>query len=715
MTLRAGVLTTAMVLGFGGSSAHAAGPASGSDSSKTRSLATSSGAAARAATVDAERQADLVTGEDQRLTQAEAASRPNPRDPAVRPRPYRVSSPGFYTLVLTQRRDPYTFDDLRKLASDTLVPQPGGSFLLREHILVAEGATLAISPRKPLVIKMTSGPDGFVSLVTDGGRLQLFGTAAAPITFESWDESHGKQDRKVSDGRAYIRASGQLVARHTAFSRLGFWSGRTGGVSVVGGGSALLGQDLVASTNADAAAEPAGKGGSSRTQVLPAGKLPGSPKGPGGGSFATQISDSSMTGNAFGLFITGSSGPKITDTVIRRSLVDGLVLHRNVDSALVSSVQVEQSGSDGVVISRDVEGTVLTRLNVRQNGRDGIVLAGRPLAEGPSASGSSTRAFGNNVLTASQSVDNLRNGVHVIGGTAVRVQGNTVSGGRSGIVVSDGASDVSLDSNRVAGVATNGIQVRESQQITLTGNSVHDSPTGFHLRNSIGALRDNSTSGVTLHGITFVGRVAGSVVDRNFLTGSGTSAIDIVRVADHQEPTLERNDLTGWSRTVTSDSLLSVLLHPLTVIWMVIALALLLMSRPRRAARRLPYGVDPLSQNGIISIPDPQSAPTAPEPAVFVIPERPAATPSPAPQPVRPPQQAPPTAPTPVPVTPTPRLPRAPRPRSTVKWTPRSTPGQAPISPGAAPVGPGHAVIDLAIRESRVSPVVPRRRRVIGR
>jgi parallel beta-helix repeat protein len=681
-------LLLAVVFGLGAPAAQAAReaeppPGSGAGSQTQAALAAASAAALRSATAEAGRQADLVAGEDQRLTQATVAGRldlPHSTDPQA---PYRVTSPGFYTLVLTKRRTPYTFDDLRKLASDTLVPQAGGAFLLREHILVAQGATLEIAPRKPLVIKMSSGPDGFVSLVTEGGRLRLNGTAAAPITFESWDESRGRQDKDVSDGRAYIRASGQLIARHTVFSRLGFWSGRTGGVSVVGARS-TLGRDVDAESNADTAADPKAKRVSSRTEVLPAGRLPTTAQNPTT-SFATQISDSTMTGNAFGLFITGSSGPKVTDTVISKSLVDGLVLHRNVDSASVTGVQVEQSGSDGVVISREVEGTVLTRLNVRQNGRDGIVLAGRPLARGPSASGSSTRAFGNNVLTASQSVDNLRIGVHVIGGTAVRVQGNAVSGGRSGIVVSDGASDVELDSNRVAGVSGNGIQVRESRRVTVTGNSIRNSPTGIHIRNSVGALQDNTTSGVTLHGITFVGRVAGSLVDRNFLAGSGTSAIDVVRVTDHQEPTLKQNDLTGWSRTVTSDSLLSVLLHPLTVIWMVVALALLGMSRPRRGGRSLPYRGDPLERKNIISIPGsqpptiPASQPPSREPEVpvFAIPERRAPMSSPAPRPAMASQRSVPTAPT--------------------------------------PVSEGHAVIDLAIRESLLSPAVPRRRRVVGR
>lgn len=624
-------------------------------------------ASAGAATAVGERQADLVASEDQRVMEALVAGLPTREHPKAR-KAYRTTLSGL-NLVLTSRRAPYTFDDLRRLAPETLVPQAGGSFLLQENVIVAEGATLSISPTKPLKIKLRSGPDGFVSVITQGGRLRLNGTASAPISFESWDVSRGRQDANVTDGRAYVRVSGQLVARHTTFSRLGFWSGRTGGVAVVGSGSSL-GQDLDAGA---VAGDPVAEVGSGKAQLLPTGKLPKAVQDLNI-SYGTQISDSAMNGNAFGLFITGNSGARIENTVIRKSLVDGLVLHRDVDSASVRNVRVEKSGSDGVVVSRKVEGTVLTRLVVRQNGRDGIVLAGRPLADGPSASGSSTRPFGNNVLTASQSADNARIGIHVIGGTAVRVQGNTVRGGRSGIVVSDGATEVDLDSNRVAGVAANGIQVRESRKVMVTGNVVRNAPTGIHVRNSNGTFRQNSTSGVTLHGITFVGRVVGSIADENLLSGSGTSAIDVVRVTDRQAPKLDANDLSGWSRTVTGDSLVGVFLHPLTVIWMLIALLLLAMSRPRRGGDGRPYRADPmtLSGAGVTTLPSPVEPPREREVPVFVIPERPAPVPA---------------------------------------YLPTSTYPALPQPVGRA----GNAVIDLAIREARLNPAAPRRRRVTGR
>lgn len=692
-----------------------------------------SDSARRTATAEAERQANLVAGEDQRLMEALVAGLPTATRPKVRGA-YRTSSSGLYTLVLTQRREPYTFDELRKLAAETLLSQDNGTFLLTENIVVGQGATLTISPSKPLKIRMASGPGGFVSLITQGGRLRLNGTEAAPITIESWDVSRGRTDTDVTDGRAYVRASGQLVIEHTSFSRLGFWSGRTGGVAVVGSGSAL-GQELDGRSAADdpEADDPVVENSSGGTQLLPTGKLPSAAADPDS-SYGTRISNAKMTGNAFGLFVTGNTGATIENTVIRKSLVNGLVLHRDVESASVKNVRVEKSGSDGVVVSRKVEGTVLTRLVVRHNGRDGVVLAGRPLASGPSASGSSTRAFGNNVLTASESSNNARIGVHVIGGTSVRVQGNAVNGGRSGIVVSDGADDIDIDSNRVSGAAANGIQVRESRKVSVTANVVSGSQTGIHVRNSSGTFRQNSTSGVTLHGITFVGRAAGSQVGQNRFSGSGTSAIDVVRVTDQQVPELQENDLSGWSRTVTSDSLVSVLLHPLTVIWLLIALMLLVMSRPRRTGTGLPYRTDPLvidetSFRGLplpvelprdpVELPrDPVELPRDREPVLplLTLSERRAQSGRNAPVPGFGP--APGADPGPVPWTQIgPEL--EPESGLVPAWAASPAPVE-PTAPVLLPAPPasarvGHPVIDLAIREARLNPAAPRRRRVNGR
>lgn len=542
-------------------------------------------AAGSISTQDAERQAQLVQGEDERLIDVRIAGKT--RLVTYPLHPYRVRSTGFYTLVLPARRAAYTFDDLRQLAPQTFLPQPDGSFLLREHILVDTGATLALAPERPTTIRLLSNSTGFVSIISRGGRLRLLGSVSAPLTFTSWDETANRPDTTVTDGRAYILAMGQLIVRHSHFEALGFWSGRTGGLALEGSGAPTAGKDLTKNTVPVVAGNISSTG--RQITVLPAGAVPTTTSDD---AVAAEIGDTEVDGDAFGLFVTGSSGLKVHNVVIRSSLVHGLVLHRSVKSATVDQLRVERSAVDGIVITRGVEGTTLSQVTSSSNGLDGVVITGTPLATGPSPSGGSVRQFGNNVLTASMVEDNARVGIRVNGGTNVRVMGNSIKGGHQGILVADGADGVVVEANRVVDADANGIQVRQARGVEITGNSVRNAPTGLHISDAVVEAGDNTVTGATLHAISITGNVVGSTIRGNTLAGSGSAAIDVSRITLGKVPDIRVNDTGGWHRVITKDGALSTLMHPLTLIWLVIA-SLVLGSKPlalrRRKQQRAPY------------------------------------------------------------------------------------------------------------------------------
>jgi hypothetical protein len=547
---------------------------------------------------DAERQAQLVQGEDERLIDVRVAGAA--RQVTYPLRPYRVRSSGFYTLVLPARRAVYTLTDLRELAPQTFLRQRDGSYLLREHILVDTGATLTLAPSKPTTIRMSSGAAGFVSIVTRGGRLRLLGSAAAPLSFTSWDETATKPDKAVNDGRAYILAMGQLVVKHANFQDLGFWSGRTGGLALAGSGAPSAGLDL-------GSEETKTKSGSStdsrEAEILPSGALPA-----GDESIETivgEVSDTKITGNTFGLFVTGASGTEIRNVTIANSLIHGLVLHRSVRSAQVEQVRVEKSGADGVVVTRGVEAALLTQVTSTGNGRDGVVITGTPLAKGPSPSGSSIRQFGNNVLTASLIENNARTAVRIVGGTQVRLLGNSIKGGVQGVLVSAGAADIVIDANRVTDVNGSGIQIRDANGIEVSGNSVRRTNTGVHVMNAQAEVQDNTVASATLHAISLIGDTSGTTITSNALGGRGSSAIDMARLEGGTEPELKANDLSGWNRVITQDGVISILRHPLTVVWILVALLLItgqIRVYRRRHIKAVPYADGPAKSQSIAAI-----------------------------------------------------------------------------------------------------------------
>jgi hypothetical protein len=521
---------------------------------------------------DAAREAQLVNGEDERLIDVRIAGAA--QQGVGTQRPYRVRTAGFYTLVLPTRRAPYTIDDLRTLMPQTFLHQHDGSYLLREHILVDQGATLALSPTKPTTIKMLSNAQGFASIVSTGGRLRFLGSASAPLTFESWDDSSNAVDTNVTDGRAYILAQGQLVSQYTNFNDLGFWSGRTGGLAL----TSSAGTDDASSFDSSTAGVDSTSGSSSsrQTEILPSGALPSDQQDNSIDSVVGTLTNTKIIGNAFGFFVTGASGMKMKNVTIQNSLIDGLILHRNVTNADIEQVLVTGSRGDGIVITRGVEGALISQVTASHNGRDGISITGTPLAKGPSVSGASIRQFGNNVLTASEVDSNARTGVRIVGGSKVRVLGNSITGGVQGLLIDAGADSVVVDANRFATIGGAGVQIRDATNIEVSGNSIRGANTGVHIQDASATIEDNTVAGATLHAVSLVGDVSGTKLTSNLLGGRGSSAIDQARRSGGDGPVLKGNDLSSWKRIITQDTVLSTLKHPLTVIWICVVLFIII-------------------------------------------------------------------------------------------------------------------------------------------
>jgi hypothetical protein len=431
-----------------------------------------------------ESEAELVAAEDARLVEVRTiASLSGILDSPVNA-PYRLATGGAYTLVLTERREHYTIDDLLALAPQTFVRRPDGSYLLLENLVIESGATLDLNDPGGLRLMMASDDQGFVSIVNYGGRLNIAGTKGAPAVVRSFDRETERPDRNTSDGRAYVRSiGGQIAITGSELSYLGFWSGRTGGLSLTGtdrpnsGALDDLGRsiDLFDAADELRAEQPNDPGSSDtspadRGEVLPAGKLPVplvDMKTPEYSFVSAAIRDTKVTGNAFGVFVSGANGLDVRRSHFSDNLVGGIVLHRYVVNAVVDGTTANGNGQDGVVLARATTGIVLSEVEADGNGRNGITLSGLPLANGPSATGSSLGSYGNNSVANSEASGNGRYGVEVIGGVNIGVFSNQMNGNQMGIVVREGATDVDVVGNRVSDSESQGIAVRDGAATEL--------------------------------------------------------------------------------------------------------------------------------------------------------------------------------------------------------------------------------------------------------
>jgi nitrous oxidase accessory protein NosD len=590
----------ARLVGLLGSAALLAGPAAFAVAGPAAA------ATARQATIqaDGERQAALVAAEDRRLNQVRAITAVAPLRGAQWNRPYRLDTGSGYTLVLTERTAPYTVADLLRLAPQTFTRQPDGSYLLTENIYLNSGAKLQLANPGGLTLRMASTKDGFVSIVSFGGGLNLAGTAQARLKISSWNKADGATDKDPLDGRAYIRAiGGQFAMSYTEVSDLGFWSGRTGGVALTGTDRPNTG-NLEGPTDIDEDEEE-------EDERLRSGEVTAQPSGeldtpdsrfsvPSLSYVSGRITHSTISGNAFGLFVSSADGIVIGDTTIQGSTNDGLVLHRFVTGAVVERVTAKNNRGDGFILSRATQQVRVTGSTAEGNTGNGYTLSGEPLAHGPSASGASVTSYGGNSVSSSTARDNGRYGVEVVGGTDVGVQNNTIEGGDMGIVARRATRNVNITGNQLSGQERQGIAVRDGVTgAVVTGNVVKGAQTGIYLRDSVAEIRGNTVQDVTNHGITLVGNGEGSTVSFNVVAGVGPSAIDTPRA--HGDIEIKENQTFAWYDTRSFWAKFRHYASPMTLLWTGILL-LIVFSALRGASSRRRSGIrDPYADKRAIS------------------------------------------------------------------------------------------------------------------
>jgi parallel beta-helix repeat protein len=558
----------------------------------------------------AAKESAVLAAEDRRLSQIRSVVAVAPLHGDSWKSPYRLATASGYTLVLTARKAPYTVTDLLRLEPETFVRQADGSYLLLESIYVDNGAKLSLSAPGGLTLRMASNANGFVSIVTFGGSLSLVGSQQQPLRITSWDARTAKPDTDPTDGRAYIRAiGGQFTMEYVEASDLGFWSGRTGGISLTGtdrpntgstqGPTAYVPPHGKVAREDSKAAEKLEKGkdvakstddlGSNGVDSLPAGAIttPGSQFDVGGLSYVSAtISDSTIDGDAYGLFVSSANGVQISDTKISGSLVDGLVLYRFATQVVLEKVDSSRNHGDGFVLARAAQEIRISGSTANQNSGNGFTLDGQPLATGPSASGGPVGSYGNNTIANSTAGDNGHYGVEVLGGMNINIDNNAVIGNTMGVVVRRNAQQVSVVGNVLSDQQREGISIRDGNTGgTVSGNIVTGAQTGIYLRDSNADITGNTVKGAELHAVTLVGKDTGTKVSDNVLSGVGTSAVSSSRSSGGHLVT--GNDTLGWHNTTPLLTRALRLLHPTTLVWIGVFLLIVVAGVKGRRTRRL--------------------------------------------------------------------------------------------------------------------------------
>ncbi|WP_433331780.1 right-handed parallel beta-helix repeat-containing protein [Spirillospora sp. CA-294931] len=526
----------------------------------------------------AKTQATLVDQEDTRIMTVrashESALQAGGATAAQVRQPYEANSANGQTLVLPQRREPYYVADLEK--QKALEKQTDGSYLLSKGIIAADGAKVVLQNSSgPLTIRMRSIPGNFTALVSFGANFKVNGSPQNPVRFTSWNDTTRAPDTNPTDGRSYIRAiGGEFSMKHTQVSNLGFWSGRTGGLSLTGTDRPdSAAQRLTAATAPNRGVQlPNGgrdstRGNRDEIEVT----APGGGKGtsfhvPAANLVSGVIDHTTITGNAYGLFVTASNQTQLTNNTIRDSLVHGVQLHRFAKNAVIENTTVSRSRGDGFVLSRGTEGVRVTNCTAEGNGGNGFSLNGEALSDGPSASGESINAFGGNTVISAIARNNRRYGVEILGGDSVSLQNSRIFGGDMGIVVRDKTTKVQISGNQIKDPARQGIVLRDQVAGgTVSGNVISGAETALYVRDASGAITGNTVQSASRHAVTLKGNIAGTQLSGNTLSGAGTSVMDVDEAVG--KFTDSANNVKGWHKTAGFWTWVKRVFKPMNLIW----------------------------------------------------------------------------------------------------------------------------------------------------
>ncbi|QMU74552.1 right-handed parallel beta-helix repeat-containing protein [Streptacidiphilus sp. PB12-B1b] len=617
--LRLGASAIALLAALGGTALAPALPPSVPSAPTARPAGHPVAPAPAVDAATAAREAAEVAAESRRLIEVRSVSANAALHATQGGSPYRLATGSGYTLVLPQRATPYTVSDLLQLAPQTFLRLTDGSYLLLENLYVGRGATLDLATPQGLTLRMASTATGFVTIVSFDGTINLSGTAKHPMTVTSWDTQNGAADTDPTDGRAYIRSiGGHFSMSHVNVYDLGFWSGATGGISLTGSDRPTTGAATGSSTyvhvhevhlhgkakkdagsTADGGtgtgtgagtnvAQPSGNLGSGSVTTLPAGALngTGSQYSVSGLSYVSaKITDSRVTGNAYGIFISSADGIEISDTDVSGSLIGGVVLHRFATNAVIDRVDSSSNHGDGFAIARAAQDVQIEDCTAAYNSGNGYTVNGQALSNGPSASGEPEGAYGNNTIDTSTTADNGHYGIEVLGGIKVDLTHDSVVGNTMGIVVRRGAKQVEVADDTLTAQEREGISLRDGDSSdTVTGNTVQGAVTGIYVRDSNAGITGNTVTGAQEHGITLVGGVAGSRVEGNTLTGSGPSPISDSRALG--AVAVGHNTTGRWHDTTPMWTRVRRMARPMTLIWLGVFALIALAGLKGRSARR---------------------------------------------------------------------------------------------------------------------------------
>ena len=349
---------------------------------------------------------------------------------------------GTNTITVTRGENisiPTLSDKVKKPAA--LRETAPGEWLLGANLVVLKGASLKVSAPDVHWLKMASGGGKFVSLSAIGGNLDINGSCVT-----SWDDGAQRVDEQHDDGRSFLlaRDGAKMTIDKSEIRYLGFSDSESWGVSW----------------------RLAGTTGS--------------------------LTNSIVSHNFYGMYSFEVSDLNVSDNEFHDNVLYGVDPHTRSHNLVIERNVVHHNGKHGIILAEDCVDSVIRDNIVYANAHHGIVMylgSDRNTIEGNETFGNAAQGINinesnGNTIRNNKVYDNNESGVGISQTSEDNVvEGNEMRGNQQdGVRLVSEASKTTVQDNVIGENVRYGVYVDSEGDFDLNGNTIFGNRTGVMVK-----------------------------------------------------------------------------------------------------------------------------------------------------------------------------------------------------------------------------------------
>lgn len=428
----------------------------------------------------------------------------------ILPQPFRVLHPttSSSNIILPERPLRYTMAEIITRFPSSFEQLGRSTFLLKEHVIVGNDATLNINGLDGLYLLSTS--NRLTSITGQQSEIHFDSLSSEPLQVQSWDVDQNAPS--TEDVRAYIALRGGIMsADNVVFSYLGFNADMFAGVAWMGYNPDFLEEPIMQVTGS--------------------------------------VTNSQFHHNYYGAYTWEAKDMTWTNNVFAENEKYGFNASDYSVGFTFDSNTVQDNGRHGILFSRgSTDHTISNNQSLRNDGNGIMLDNGQLFGEGQTRY-EQTAQTKQNTITSNVMVNNV-DGIVLEGSSDNTLQYNEITGlHRYGIRLNDHSDNNLIELNLIENVQRHNIYVYEnSNNNRLLNNNLVGGRSGLAVDTSDNTqFENNLIRDVRGAAIILQNDIQEATISDNWLNGTGN---DVVRVENNTnfdvDTMISNNNTKDW-------------------------------------------------------------------------------------------------------------------------------------------------------------------------